>query len=289
MKKCILIYNPRSGREIFASEMSNVITNLSKKYEVTVIPTTHKGHIAEVIKKNYNRFDIIVVCGGDGSISESVECITKNKINKKFAIIPAGSTNDFSKNIYKTTSIKEISKIIVKDHNTKVDIFEINKKAITYVAGFGLFTDLSYSTPQNLKNILGYGGYVLNAASKLPEISLKRIELNYIDIHGKKKSMQEEVYVCLFSNSKQVAGMEHPLSRFVDLHDGIIECMLIRPLKENETINDVVKVIKMKSCTISINESVKWTIDGEYGGNYKKAVIKYRDSIKIISEQVLNK
>lgn len=284
MKKCLLIYNPKAGREIFINEMSKVIENLSVKYEVTVIPTTHKGHIGEIIPKRHKDFDLIVVCGGDGSVSEAMESMTKNKIKKKLAVIPCGSTNDFSKNLYKCDKLSNIAKVIANDKTMSVDVFEINGKAITYVAGFGLFTDLSYSTSQELKNIFGYGGYVLNAVSKFSDINLKKVQLNYVDQYGKRKKLDENVFVCLFSNSKQIAGMENPSSKNVKLNDGIMECIMIKSFHNNIGVDDLVKVVKMKKCEVALEEKVKWTIDGEFGGEFSKASIKLRSSINVVKE-----
>ncbi len=41
-----------------------------------------------------------------------------------------------------------------------IDIGSLNDKNFVYVAAFGMFSDTSYATPQNMKNIFGHAAYV---------------------------------------------------------------------------------------------------------------------------------
>ena len=43
-------------------------------------------------------------------------------------------------------------------------------RPFTYVAAFGLFTDVSYSTPQANKNLLGHFAYLLEGMGRLASI-----------------------------------------------------------------------------------------------------------------------
>ena len=44
------------------------------------------------------------------------------------------------------------------------DIGSLNGEFYVYVAAFGIFTDVTYATPQNIKNTLGYSGHGLFSA-----------------------------------------------------------------------------------------------------------------------------
>ena len=55
-----------------------------------------------------------------------------------------------------------------------------NDDTFIYIAGFGLFTEISYDTPQELKNVLGHAAYILSAAKSLATIPnyLMQVEAN---------------------------------------------------------------------------------------------------------------
>lgn len=51
-----------------------------------------------------------------------------------------------------------------------MDIGSFNDRYFIYVAAFGAFTDVAYSTPQPVKNIFGHLAYVLEGATRLGSI-----------------------------------------------------------------------------------------------------------------------
>ena len=55
----------------------------------------------------------------------------------------------------------EAAKEIVDGVVCHVDVGRLEKEFFIYVAAFGAFTDISYSTPQNLKNTLGHAAYII--------------------------------------------------------------------------------------------------------------------------------
>ena len=60
--------------------------------------------------------------------------------------------------------------MIMKEEIYRCDVGRFNSQTFAYVAAFGLFTDVSYETSQDLKNILGHLAYVLEGAKRLLDI-----------------------------------------------------------------------------------------------------------------------
>ena len=73
-KRLLLIVNPCSGKAKMRTELLRVVEILSgADYEVTVYPTKDKGDATvKVASLTQNEFDVIVVCGGDGTLNETL-------------------------------------------------------------------------------------------------------------------------------------------------------------------------------------------------------------------------
>ena len=75
--------------------------------------------------------------------------------------IPAGTTNDFAKNLSLPRGMEAMARVAAAGVPRPVDIGSFNDRYFIYVAAFGAFTDVAYSTPQPVKNIFGHLAYVL--------------------------------------------------------------------------------------------------------------------------------
>lgn len=98
-KKLLLIYNPTSGKAQVKSRLSDIIDVFAGGgYDVTVRPTQGPDDAYNTTCEKAGCFDLLVVCGGDGTLNECVRgLLTLPPGNRKpLGYIPAGSTNDFA-------------------------------------------------------------------------------------------------------------------------------------------------------------------------------------------------
>ena len=54
-----------------------------------------------------------------------------------------------------------------------------NGDTFVYVAAFGLFTEVSYQTSQQMKNILGHAAYILEGAKHLMDITSYTMKVSH--------------------------------------------------------------------------------------------------------------
>ena len=171
MKKILLIANMVSGQNSSRSHLPAIIEKLSiLGCEVTVYPLIPgEGLTSEaIIPKAGSRFDEIVCSGGDGTLNHLVNAMKKCGNTTPIGYIPSGSTNDFSRNINGKLTTEQLCEVIAGSKTMQYDLGKLQDQYFNYVAGFGAFTEVSYTTPQNIKNIFGYGAYVLNIIGTLP-------------------------------------------------------------------------------------------------------------------------
>ncbi len=286
--KILFVFNPKSGRGQIKNSLLDIVDTFVKGgYEnVEVYPTQMKDDACRKIKEEGKNFDTVCVCGGDGTLNEAVCALMSFDKEKrpKLGYIPAGTTNDFaaSCNIPKNDMVLA-AKSIVESDCTGIDIGKIgNDKYFSYIAAFGAFTEVSYETPQQTKNVLGYAAYVLEGIKRIGNI-----KPHHIKLLADGKEIEGDFIYAMVSNSFSVGGVKYSGDVDISLNDGVFECLLIKntdnPLDFQFVIADLLtsnlksdKFILFKTSKLSFesDEELDWTVDGEFGGKYKKVEIE---------------
>ncbi len=133
-KRLLLIVNPCSGRAKMHTELLKVIEILSEAdYSVTVYPTKYKGDATEhILKLPKNEYDLMVVCGGDGTLNEVITGIMQSGIDIPLGYIPSGTLNEWSSGLNISRSIETAAKDITtgKKHPLTLVNLEISTSPI---------------------------------------------------------------------------------------------------------------------------------------------------------------
>ena len=116
--------------------------------------------------------------------------------------IPAGSTNDFARGVGIPRNIIDAVQWIIDGKKYPCDIGSFNDKFFTYIAAFGAFTEVTYETSQQVKNVLGHVAYVLNGISRLKNIKSYHMKITYDD-----EIIEDNYIFGMVTNSSSVAGL----------------------------------------------------------------------------------
>jgi len=204
--------------------------------------------------------------------------------NVPLGYIPAGSTNDFASSLAIPRDMVKAAQDIVDGHLFSVDVGSFNEDNFIYVAAFGMFTDVSYETSQDLKNILGHLAYVMEGAKRIFDVKTYHL---CVEANGE---VHEGDYIYgMITNSHSIGGFRNLVGNDVEMDDGLFEVTLIKkpknPLELNEIIaalinayddTDMIDAFKANSLYIHGDEAISWTLDGEFGGEHKEVRIKNR-------------
>ena len=280
MKKLLFVYNPRAGKEMLKPRLSDVLDIFVKAgYEVTVHPTqAYRDAYYQIKEYEVGKYDLIACSGGDGTIDEVATGMMKRReMGKDVApvgYIPAGTTNDFAKSLHIPRKPLAAADNAVKGVPFPCDIGKFNDSVFVYIAAFGIFTDVSYETSQDLKNILGHLAYVLEGAKRL--LDIKAYHMKVTTENG---VIEDNFIYGMVTNSRSVGGFKN-LTKDVDMNDGLFEVTLIvqpkNPLEMQEIVrnllnmednSDLIYSFKARKLTVEAEEEVAWTLDGEYGGS----------------------
>lgn len=282
-RKMLFVYNPRAGRGMITVNIPEILEIFTKGgYDVIARPTQGVGDATEVVKQYGSSMDAVVCSGGDGTLDEVLNGIMTTCPDMKLGYIPAGSTNDFAKSLSIPTSMTEAAQDIVVGDIYKCDVGQFNKKYFSYVAAFGMFTNVSYETDQNLKNTLGHFAYLLEAGKQFFNIPVYHL---IVDVDGQK--IEGNYAVGMVTNSRLIGGMKNLTGTGVDMNDGRFEVTLVHtptnPIEINRIVTEMTTntpshtmVEKFKGHRIAImtQDSIAWTLDGEYGDTVSEILIQ---------------
>ena len=287
MKKMLFIYNPRAGRGRIREELADILDIFaSGGYEITIAPTQKNGDASKIAAEREADFDIIVCCGGDGTLDETVRGMMQNDCRKPLGYIPAGSTNDFGGSLALPKDMVKSAQIIVDGRDKAVDVGIFNDEAFIYVAAFGAFTEVTYKTDQDMKNAIGHSAYIIEGIK-----SLGKIKPYHMKIEHDGEVIEDNFIFGMVTNSISVGGIKGITGENVDLADGIFEVNLVKELKNGIEFQQLLgalamgrydfsdRIVSFTTSRISFtsDKKIAWTLDGEDGGKHDKVEIENRN------------
>lgn len=276
-KKLLFIFNPKSGMGLIKNHLVDIVDLMVKAgYDTTIYTTQARGDATRKIVESGALFDRIICSGGDGTLDEVVTGMRQADLQVPLGYIPAGSTNDFARSLEIPSDMVKAAKIAVGDNQFPCDVGQFNDDTFVYIAGFGLFTEISYETPQEFKNIFGHAAYLLSAAQSLAAIPNYMMQ---IDVNG--ELLEGRFIYGMITNSVSVGGFKGLTGKNIHLDDGEFEVTLIKSptnvVQFNEIISyltglisetEMVYCTKAKHIHMRSQKSVAWTLDGEFGGEH---------------------
>lgn len=281
--KLLFVFNPRSGKGLIREHLVDIVDVMVKAgYEVTIYTTQAQGDAIKKIKEEAKNYDRVVCSGGDGTLDEVVTGMQQSEVNVPIGYIPAGSTNDFANSLGIPKDMVEAARVAVGDKPFPCDVGYFNGDTFVYVAAFGIFTEVSYKTPQQLKNVLGHAAYILEGAKQLHDIPSFTMQVEHDG-----EVFQDKFIFGMVTNSISVGGFKGMTGDDVKLDDGVFEVTLIKsprnPIELNRILasltnliddTDLIYTFKTNDLHIISKDKVAWTLDGEFGGEHKDLVIK---------------
>ena len=286
MKKMLFIFNPRSGRERLRTKLLDILDLFVKAgWEVTVHVTQSAGDAKERVEQKGGDVDLLVCSGGDGTLNEVVSGMMAWSREKRpqLGYIPAGSTNDFAASLDLPKNMLRAAAIAVAGRPFAIDVGKFGDgRYFVYVAAFGAFTEVSYKTPQETKNVLGHQAYMLEAVKRIAGLKSYRMKFFWDD-----QELEEDFILGMVTNTISIGGFKGLVQPRVALNDGEFEVMLVRKPRTPKDIqsivsclinkdaeNDCVYMFRTSNLRMESEEIVDWTLDGEYGGGVKEICIE---------------
>ena len=284
MSRLLFIVNPRSGKAQVKNRLLDILDIFTKAgwetmVHITQAPLDAKQKAAEA----GGDVDMVVCSGGDGTLSETISGMMELENPPVLGYIPSGSTNDFASSLHIPSNMRAAAANVMEGTRYPIDIGRFcRERYFVYVAGFGAFTEVSYQTPQDKKNVLGHQAYMLEGVKSLVNLKSYRMKLEAEDF-----TLEGDFIFGMVTNTISVGGFKGLVTQDVALNDGLFEVLMIRtpktPLDLSNIINymflkeeqtEYVHKFKTSSLRITSEEPVDWVLDGEFGGSHTEVEVE---------------
>lgn len=282
-QKMLFVYNPKAGKAKIRTKLADILDVFTKAgYEITIYPTQKKLDAMEIVTNKSKDYDLVVCSGGDGTLDEVVTGMIRSGCRKPIGYLPTGSTNDFAGSLSLPKNMLKAARCAVTGNDFSCDVGTFNEDIFVYIAAFGVFTEVSYETGQDMKNLLGHMAYLLEGMKRLSSIRSYHMRICY-----EGGIIEDDFIFGMITNSISVGGFKRITGKHVKLNDGVFEVTLIRRPKNPIELNNLMAALlnrdidademycfKAKEISIECDEELSWTLDGEFGGSHKKVIIK---------------
>lgn len=285
------VFNPKAGKEKIKSKLGDIIELFSVAgNKITIAATTKHGDATDWVRDLPEGYDRVICSGGDGTLDEVVNGMAAREVKIPIGYIPAGSTNDFASSLGIPSATMAAARAAIGDHIFNCDVGTYNDKRFVYVAAFGAFTEVSYATPQDVKNRIGHAAYIIEGIK-----SLNTIKKYHMHVETEHMTIDDDFIYGMITNSDSVGGFKNITGKDVNLDDGLFEVTLIRDLKGPVEANAAVAALLDKNLSskdvytfktdrikFTADEEIPWTIDGEYAGSDKEVTVcNHRQELQI--------
>ncbi len=282
-KKLLFVYNPKAGKAQIRLKLADILDIFAAAdYEITAAPTRRRGDARNIVRERSEEYELVVCSGGDGTLDEVVTGMMQSGFRTPIGYIPAGSTNDFGGSLALPKNMVRAAETAVHGTNFPCDIGSFNKDVFVYIAAFGLFTEVSYETAQDVKNVLGHMAYLLEGMKRLSSIRSYQMKVTHDG-----ETVEDDFIFGMVTNSVSVGGFKNITGKNVKLDDGVFEVTLIKRPKNPMELNSIMVSLlnrdidssymycfRTAALTLESEEPVAWTRDGENGGSHNHVEIK---------------
>lgn len=291
MKKLLFVFNPHSGTGEICKHLAEVVDIFTKAdYEVVVYPTQAPLDGTRKILEDGEKFDRIVVSGGDGMLHELVNAVLRLQKPVTIGYIPTGTVNDFANTHNIPRNAVEAAKVAVSDHIGCLDVGMFGKEYFSYVAAFGFASNVAYDTDQKAKNTWGVLAYVANAIKNMEPQHFNQACCK-MRVDTGEEILEDEYIFGAVSNSLSIAGMQNLVDRDVVLDDGLLEGLFIKKPQNVIELEQIARGLLTRNFDLPsmhfvraerfeiFSEPAAWTLDGENGGEHEHIVISAQKQI----------
>lgn len=215
--RALLLYNTSSGRGRIRGHIAN-IRAIFAKADIDIIPREINFHSNPF--KGVEDVELVVVCGGDGTVNYVVNAMKSAGLDYTLGVIPAGTANDFARALGMDSTILGAAHQIAHGSVRRVDCGKANDKYFVNILSFGVLTTASQHTSNIAKHLVGKLAYLRTGMIDLLDLHHIPLTLRY---NGEVLKVDAAMFLAFNGNS---AG-QFKLAPQSNIEDGKLDILIL--------------------------------------------------------------
>lgn len=260
--RTLFIINPNSSNGAYKPFLNQL---KEKEKNAHILLSKSKKHTEDFIKENWEKYDVFVAAGGDGTISSIAQILIFSE--KTLAVYPMGSGNGFARENDFNKNIDQLLKKIKNHQSKKIDTLKIGEHFSINVSGVGLDSAVAQSFEKTKRGFANYIKTTIKTFFNFKDIGIQFQNPNLEKYNGKYLMMN-------IANTRQFGNNAY-IAPQAKIDDGKMEIALVKrfPLWYspifayqlfNKTLknNQYLQYISTKETELSIDFDT-WHLDGD--------------------------
>ena len=267
--KALILYNPKAGRGSSVKFVKEAVAMFRERGI-----TLERRHLLF----GSNPFDgaldteLVIVCGGDGSINYVVNSMRQAGINPTLGIIPMGTANDMANALDIPSDPRDAAMCILNGTEHHIDCCKVNDRYFVNILSFGIFTTASQRTTRKAKQQFGKLAYLRPGLDDVKDMHSVRVQ-----IKTDNEEYEGNIYMFLAFNG--ITAGRIPLTRNSRVDDGLMDVIVLE--KRNKILSysnmiryllggnpEAVRHFRCSELVVDASQNIVTDIDGERGPNF---------------------
>ena len=234
----LLLYNGNAGSEEIEDKLAMTLPALSQHIkEMTVIQTDSIEEAKETCVTFSPKVDLLIILGGDGTVHSCINAIAPLKERPVIGILPAGTSNDFSRTLQIPQNLHKAAQAIINGDVINVDIGKTDHQYFLNFWGIGLVAETSQNIDKEQKKSWGVLSYFISTIRTVNQAEA----FQYKIITGKDEYNGEAVLIIVL-NGKFLGTRKLPIPS-IQNNDGLFDVLIIK----NSTLSSFIELLSMNN------------------------------------------
>ncbi|MDV6379068.1 YegS/Rv2252/BmrU family lipid kinase [Sporosarcina sp. GW1-11] len=221
--RALFVYNRTAGDLNLKQKLAQTLPVFTQAVdELILLNTTSEEELQQACIEYSDQVDLLIILGGDGTVHTCINSIAPLPIRPVIAILPGGTSNDFSRTLGIPQSLEKAANALINGAIIATDVGKTNSQYFMNFWGIGLVTEASENVRVGEKKLFGPISYALSTFRTLNQTD----PFDY-EIQTDSELYQGDAILLFVFNGRFIGTTQLPIHA-ISPTDGKLDVLVIR-------------------------------------------------------------